>query len=278
MNAREIISKGLITACKEGLVKKINVSVSGGKDGLASLLWVKNNLTGVTIKVIHADCALEWNGLDKYISGICNLLKVECEIYRLNDEEFYKQKNKFIKRANGIGIPFFQRYCQHELKKPLFKKANDDITDVITVVGNRWGESVNRSKYTFWQLKNEKLFFNPLLDWSANRVYEYLFQNKIPLFWTYKFLPRMSCALCPLVFLRSKLPFDCIIAKKFPDRYNSFLYDEWFEAILRCKKEGWGGVLQENFKIFLENYNHFKKLKLTGTLQERKIKVYDFYD
>ncbi len=60
---------------------KVIVSFSGGKDSLASLLWVRNNLTKDFITVF---CDTGWEHPDTYqhISNVCKQLDVRLVILR----------------------------------------------------------------------------------------------------------------------------------------------------------------------------------------------------
>lgn len=66
-----IRENGVIKACKDGVIKKPKVSISGGKDSLATLLWTVENLAEYAEPTaIFVKTALEFSDLDQYITDI----------------------------------------------------------------------------------------------------------------------------------------------------------------------------------------------------------------
>ena len=84
---------GVIDACKQGIIKKVSCSVSGGKDSVATLLWAKNNLpSNVDIIGSYVSTPLENIDIENYIQYVSSEIGIKIDIYKYTDEEKEKQK------------------------------------------------------------------------------------------------------------------------------------------------------------------------------------------
>ena len=98
-----------------------------------------------------------------------------------------------------------------------------------------------------WKLAPKK--YNPFYD--------------IKMFYAYRYITRLSCVLCPLIFLRTKLSINCVYAEKNKDKFDydfsiKFL-DEINEA---CKSniKSHRGALKSQMELFMLNYNRLKNV------------------
>lgn len=87
------------------------------------------------------------------------------------------------------------RYCCRHLKES-FRPGG------LIALGVRWGESRQRSNRCLYeQDRNDTgtTFFNPIIDWTENEIWQYTYQEKIPFCGLYnKGCKRIGCIACPM--------------------------------------------------------------------------------
>jgi 3'-phosphoadenosine 5'-phosphosulfate sulfotransferase (PAPS reductase)/FAD synthetase len=187
---------------------KYVVSVSGGKDSTALLLYALNNLQvnkDDEIIPVFADTGWEHDDTYKYLDYLEEKLNIK--IIRLKNEiggmrEVALHKNFMPNQM--------MRYCTEELKQKHFKKfvyenfVSKDI-DFISLVGVRREESKARADAECFKIiretYNRKAFYikrlMPLAYWSTKRVFEYIQENGLepnPLY--KKGYSRVGCYPC----------------------------------------------------------------------------------
>lgn len=271
---------GVIEACRQGIIKKVGVSVSGGKDSVATLLWAKNNLPeNIEITGSYVKSPLENKDIERYIKYFSNEIGIKIDIYSHTDEEKKEHIKELLKSSSEIGPPFTIRNCEMIMKEPIYKKFNKKSD--IQFVGVRWKESQTRQKVTKLYRLNYNIFYHPIIAWSKEDVFNYIKENKIKLYHGYKFADRLGCSLCPLnlgkkncsqIYFISKMR-DSVDWDFYSAWYNNlelFKFDrscEAFVARLNYLKSNW-----RKLKKLLEN-EHDNNIKI----QEYNPPVYDWF-
>ena len=136
---------------------KLIVQFSGGKDSLASLLWVRNNISKDFLTVF-CDTIWEHELTYKHINEV--IKKLNLDYVRLTSKKY----NGFLdlaekkKRFPSVGA----RFCTEELKsKPMIDYILDEVKDDILIIqGIRKAESFARSKMNA-QCTFFKYYFQP---------------------------------------------------------------------------------------------------------------------
>ena len=164
------------------------VSVSGGKDSQATLMWMLENYPNDDIRGVMADTKWEHPETMKHIEYLKKVLGVEIEILdTLGFEELAVKKKMFPSRV--------RRFCTEYLKvRPLnayfreLKKKNPN-SRIVSVNGVRASESQKRkgegkwkTVYMFdgrpskkWMTKENSItVFQPIVGWSEADVYDYI--------------------------------------------------------------------------------------------------------
>ncbi len=205
---------------------KTIVTFSGGKDSMAALLWVRNNLTKDFITVF-ADTGWESEITYQYIHEVSQ--KLDLNLVKIKSTEVDGFVDMTIKKKR---FPSSQaRFCTEILKiKPTIDFILDEVNeDVLIVQGIRADESHSRSlmskqctffKYYFQPYgknkegkpkfhtyrKKEVLNFRrnhsddilrPVFDWKAQEVMDYILENGFdpnPLY--SKGMKRVGCFPC----------------------------------------------------------------------------------
>lgn len=205
---------------------KLIVQFSGGKDSLASLLWVRNNMTKDFLTVF-CDTGWESEITYKYIQEVNE--KLNLNLITLKSKKYdgfldLAEKKKRFPSARA-------RFCTEELKsKPMIDYILDDVKDhVLIVQGIRKAESHARAKMnkqcTFFKYYFEPYGYNkkgkpkyhtyrkkevvtyrkqfsddllrPVFYWSAMEVINYILDNGIEPNPLYKLgMKRVGCFPC----------------------------------------------------------------------------------
>lgn len=205
---------------------KLIVQFSGGKDSMASLLWVRNNMTKDFLTVF---CDTGWeSGITyKYINDIVKELDLNYVVLKSKKYDGFLDLAKKKKRFPSTKA----RFCTEELKsKPMIDYVLDEIKeDVLIIQGIRKAESISRSKMnaqcTYFKFyfepygkdkkgkdkfhtyrKKEIIKFRdnyaddilrPVFDWSGQQVIDYIIENGIEPNPLYKMgMKRVGCFPC----------------------------------------------------------------------------------
>lgn len=220
---------------------KVIVQFSGGKDSMACLLWVRNNLTKDFLTVF-CDTGWESELTYKYIHEVneklnLNLITLKSKKYD-GFLDMVKQKGRFPSTK--------ARFCTEQLKSiPMIDYILDEIDDdVLIIQGIRKSESFNRSKmnaqctyFKFyfqpygidkngkekfhsyrkkdivkWKAKHSDDILRPVFEWSGQEVVNYILDNGFEPNPLYKMgMKRVGCYPCIMannVDIRSIDKFD----------------------------------------------------------------------
>lgn len=179
---------------------KTIITVSGGKDSTAALLYTLHDFCGgkkENILAVFCDTGFEHETTYKYLDYL--EASIGIQIIRLRSKKF----DGFVDMVNQKGrFPSTKaRFCTSELKvKPMIDFILDNIQDDILVIqGIRADESTNRAKMSeyctyfkgyfegkFTYRKKEVLAFckkyanevwRPLLSWTTQDVFDYIEKN-----------------------------------------------------------------------------------------------------
>lgn len=211
---------------------KVIVTFSGGKDSLASLLWVRNNLTKDFITVF-CDTGWEHPLTYRYIEEIRS--KLELNLVTVKSKKFDGMVDLVRKKSRWPSSQ--RRFCTSELKTiPMIDYILDEVNDSILVIqGIRAAESPKRAemskqctyfkyyvqpygkgrdgkdKYHTYRRQDVLAFrakyaddlLRPVFDWSSKQVIDYILDNGLepnPLYrMGYK---RVGCYPCVMATLQ----------------------------------------------------------------------------
>ncbi|MEY8486522.1 phosphoadenosine phosphosulfate reductase family protein [uncultured Parabacteroides sp.] len=185
---------------------KVLVTFSGGKDSLASLLWVQNNLTKDFVTVF-CDTGWEHPLTYQYIEDISNQL--ELNLITIRSKKFDGMVDLAQKKLRWPSSQ--RRFCTSELKTiPMIDYVLDEINDdILMIQGIRSAESAKRAEmrkqctyfkyyvqpygkdkhgkdkfHTYrrkdvleFRSKHSDDLLRPVFDWSAQQVIDYILDN-----------------------------------------------------------------------------------------------------
>ena len=274
---------------------KVIVTFSGGKDSLAALLWVKNNLTKDFITVF-CDTGWEHPITYKYIEKIRNTLGLN--IVTLKSKKFDGMIDLVEKKSRWPSSQ--RRFCTSELKTiPMIDYILDEIKDdILMIQGIRAEESAKRSemskqctyfkyyiqpygkdkygknKYHTYRRKDVIKFRNkysddllrPVFDWTAQQVIDYIVDNGLQPNPLYKMgYKRVGCYPCIMV---SQQDIYNIILQD-PERINYIAklekkYNSSFFGPDKISKKYYKG----EYPVIEDVVNYIKSKHATGSLFE----------
>lgn len=223
---------------------KIIVTFSGGKDSLAALLWVRNNMSK-RFTTVFCDTGWESELTYKYIDEIDR--KLNLNIVMLKSKKYDGLVDLSEKKTRFPSSR--RRFCTSELKSiPMIDYILDEVNDdFIVVQGIRGAESASRAamnaqcnyfkyyltpyktdkngkpKYHIYRRKEILRFceahatdvIRPVFEWSAQDVVDYILKNGLEPNPLYRMgMKRVGCFPC----IMSRLSEIHQIATRFPER------------------------------------------------------------
>jgi 3'-phosphoadenosine 5'-phosphosulfate sulfotransferase (PAPS reductase)/FAD synthetase len=212
---------------------KYIISISGGKDSTALLLWALNNLTeDPSNEIIPVFCDTGWEHKDTYEYLKYLEKELNIKIIRLQNELGGMRE---VALHKGFMPNRIMKYCTSELKiKPFKKFIYENFVskgiDFITLVGVRREESKSRADYECFAVVKEtykrKVFYvktlMPLAYWTEDRVFDYIKDNGLEVNPLYKRgSKRVGC-------------YPCVNANKYE---LQMLEPEYIERLRNLEKE-----------------------------------------
>ena len=201
-----------------------NISYSGGKDSLATLLVVKKALG--TVPLIFIDTGLEFPETLENVTVAAR--KYGLEVIRVSG------KDAFWESFERLGPPAMDyRWCCSACKlRPVRNLIQERWGECLSFIGQRRYESMrrNESKRIFrnWIVKNQ-ISAAPIHNWTALHVWLYLFREQAP--WNPLYergLDRIGCFMCP----SSDVAVIEEIREQYPDLWRGWSdrLDDWQEV------------------------------------------------
>ena len=158
--------------------RKFTIFFSGGKDSLAALLWVIDNVPNrLGMKIVYAEVTGNTHDLcNKYVHSVIAKLGLEDLFIHVKrkDTDFWT----YMAKA-GVPIPGPTRWCLIEFKR---KAWRPHISGNIAVLGIRASESIPRNRYV--QLKRTwegQFTLMPIFNWPLEQVLDYIADHGLPL-------------------------------------------------------------------------------------------------
>jgi len=222
---------------------KYLVSISGGKDSTACLLWALDNLLREDIIPYFIDTKWEHHSVYEYLDYLEE--KLDIKIRRIESEGFENlcKRYKFI--PNRI-----MRFCTRELKikpaKEFYKTIKDDF---INIVGIRREESKARSDTQVFYIADGIKTLAPIAYWTTQEVFDFIKAHDIEVNPLYKKgFKRVGC-------------YPCIYATK----RELELMEEEYKLRLRNLEKDMSELLGKKVKFFapeVDRYLNQKTLNL----------------
>jgi len=174
---------------------KYLVSLSGGKDSTACLLWALNTLPKEDIIPYYIDTKWEHDAVYEYLDYLEE--KLDIKIIRLESEgmEALSKRKKMMPNR-------MYRFCTENLKiKPaieFYKTFQDKGIDFINITGVRRDESEARANTESFVISQDGIkTLHPIAYWNTQRVFDYHKENGIDVNPLYKKgFNRVGCYPC----------------------------------------------------------------------------------
>jgi len=170
---------------------KYLVSISGGKDSTACLLWALDNLPREDIIPYFIDTKWEHYSVYEYLDYLEK--KLDIEIKRIESEGMVELSKRKKMMPNRI-----KRFCTENLKikpaKEFYKTIKDDF---INIVGIRREESKARSDTQVFYIADGIKTLAPLAYWTTQEVFDFIKAHDIKVNPLYKKgFKRVGCYPC----------------------------------------------------------------------------------
>ena len=172
--------------------RRFTVLFSGGKDSLASLLWVLENVPHDRWNVVYLEVTGNTHELcSRYVADVCWELDIlnKLVVRRRWDLDFFDCLRKW-------GMPLIGKYrwCMYQFKLRLIKDIPFQVTGV------KRSDSVVRGRrraVEFFRLM-KSVSINPIFDWSDGDVMSYIKEHDVELNPCYgKIGHSGNCVFCP---------------------------------------------------------------------------------
>jgi len=199
----------------------VNISFSGGKDSLASLILVRKLMP--RIDVLFINTGLEFPETVEYVQKLCSNYKLKLHEIR-GDSDFFEQAESF-----GPPAKDYRWCCKTNKLGPMTSfLARQYPRGCVTIEGRRVYESFNRSSIKAVERNPYvpgQTMLSPIRNWRALEVMLYIHWNgEVPNPLYDEDYERIGCWLCP-ASLQSEFS---RLKKSHPNlyrRWNSFLHD-----------------------------------------------------
>lgn len=150
---------------------KYLVSLSGGKDSTACLLWALGTFNKEDIIPFYIDTKWEHDAVYEYLEYLEN--KLDIKIKRIESEGMVELSKRKKMMPNQ-----FMRFCTEELKiKPavsFYKELQEAGIDFINIVGVRREESQARANTEVFAISPDGIkTLYPIAYWDTQRVFDF---------------------------------------------------------------------------------------------------------
>jgi len=182
--------------------RKFTVFFSGGKDSLAALLWVLDNVRDLSgMRVVYAEVTGNTHPeCNRYVHDVAAALGLEGRLVhvRREDRDFWD----YMLRV-GPPFPWPARWCLNEMKR---KAWGPFVHGTFAVLGIRAGESRARALYRDLHKTSDGQFtIMPVFSWSREKVLDFIREHGLRLNPCYaRYGHSGNCMFCPL-YSRSQI-------------------------------------------------------------------------
>ena len=151
--------------------RRFTVFFSGGKDSLAALLWVLDNVPDTSnMRVIYAEVTGNTHPLcNEYARKVAETLGLGDRFYHVRRED-----RDFFSDLVRIGPPLLKpyRWCLTEFKRKAWRPHAHGL---FAVAGIRAEESPYRAKWPFLKKNCDGQFvLSPIFTWSREEVLDFI--------------------------------------------------------------------------------------------------------
>lgn len=171
--------------------RKFTVLFSGGKDSLAALLWILDNVEHGGWNVLYVEVAGNTHPLcTKYVYEVVERLGLSERLVHARTADFFELMDRW-----GPPLMFAYRWCLTQKDEAIRRHAH-----FVTVSGVKRSDSRARSKLpalSFYR-RSDRLDVKPILDWTDGDVYKYIKEHNVPVNPCYKLYGHSgNCMFCP---------------------------------------------------------------------------------
>ncbi len=174
--------------------RPFTVLFSGGKDSLAALLWVLDNVQSDGWNVLYVEVTGNTHPIcNEYVYSVVRSLGLEDRFIhgRREDLDFFECVKKW-----GIPLLGIYRWCLWQFKHKVFQKYGH----TTQVTGIRRSDSTRRRKARPIDVfkATGHVSVNPILDWSREDVLDYIREHGVPINPCYDIYGHSAnCVFCP---------------------------------------------------------------------------------
>lgn len=173
---------------------RFTVLFSGGKDSLATLLWILDNVRHSNWNILYVEVNGNTSSLcTQFVKYVTRKLDVydRLIIKKRTDIEYYNMMLRL-----GVPLYFKKRWCLDKFKRYIFNR----YASKIQVIGIRRLESrLRRSRQLIQRFNNNNIAIHPIVNWSKWDVIDYIHEHGLFLNPCYNIYGHGgNCMFCPL--------------------------------------------------------------------------------
>jgi len=174
--------------------RQFSVLFSGGKDSLATLLWVMENVDHDRWNVVYVVVPENTHPLcTKYVANVCRELEISEKLLCAMRTDI-----EFFDRLRTWGVPLFRknRWCLWQFKMKVWKRC----ARPVQVCGHKRVDSPRRRNFGYIEIfrYERAIVVNPLLDWTDEMVIDFIKDHGIELNPCYRMYGHSgNCMFCP---------------------------------------------------------------------------------
>jgi len=173
--------------------RPFTVLFSGGKDSLATLLWVLDNVPNDNWNILYIEITGNTHSLcNEYVYSVVRSLGLEDKFIHE-----WREGLDFFKCVKEWGVPLLgiYRWCMWQFKV----KVMEQYSHITQVTGIKRSDSHRRRKTkTIEVMKTGFISVNPILSWSKEDVLDYIKEHGMALNPCYSIYGHSgNCMFCP---------------------------------------------------------------------------------